>query len=192
MSQTTPSQYPNVNFLALISRVLDEANSKEKCELDSPVRIREAKILDSLASIGVWRAQKQVVAAASHFVEDSQHGGKSVVILIAENGPIDKRTVNHIQDVLSRLVTIHTYFREEGLSQDGTLSPIQEYISIVPQSRFETGLLDLELAIIEHSWKKLSSAYLRTVDTPTSSTPLAMYVIPTLRIPSRTSIPIVS
>ncbi|KAJ7497681.1 hypothetical protein FB451DRAFT_1386902 [Mycena latifolia] len=142
------------NFLAFLAHGLDEAQDRTQRRdaqsfLDDRLLKRQAAILDSLAYISVSREQSQVVAVGAVLLDD----GNGIQILVAENQPLQRALLDYIRDVFHRLSRISA---ERPVAQGEGSPPVSRFIPAVKAtSGFERGLVDLEIVIILHCWKKL-------------------------------------
>ncbi|EIW75101.1 hypothetical protein CONPUDRAFT_147284 [Coniophora puteana RWD-64-598 SS2] len=158
-SQSNLNPLPDTNFLAFVAHALDVANNTEKRqrpERDCAQKRAQADILDSLAYIAVCEEKHHVVATAALLPGGSSTNRAGLEILVSENGTASQTVIDHLQSVLDRLILIRK--QAEPLFPKSRLSPrFPEWIDgDAPNlNAFERSLVDLEVSILRHSWKKL-------------------------------------
>ncbi|EIW75108.1 hypothetical protein CONPUDRAFT_169532 [Coniophora puteana RWD-64-598 SS2] len=151
-SQETSDLLSDTDYLAFVARALDEVNDAEKSQrkLQERKRHGEAAILDSLAYLAVCKPEKQVVATAALLRKEDA----GLRILVAENGEATEGVVEHLQNVLKLLALIRE--QAEPFLPEGSRSPrVQRWIADDSPIPYEQSLINLEVLVIRHSWKKL-------------------------------------
>ncbi|KAJ7784513.1 hypothetical protein B0H16DRAFT_1876951 [Mycena metata] len=131
----------STDFLAFIAHGLRD--TKKVKEGDIPIT-DQAKVLDSVACISISHAEKQTVAVGVQVVNDG------ILVHVAANDPLPPATLPHLRDIFARLQRIYKLHSQER-------SPgIPSFISSRTENPFKIELLQLEIAILRFSWRKLA------------------------------------
>ncbi|KAJ7091984.1 hypothetical protein B0H15DRAFT_183500 [Mycena belliarum] len=148
-----PNEPLDPDYLAFVARGLGIDTPSDTVR--SSVKSSVTDVLDSLAHILIAKP-RQTVAVGAYVPTRADHAADALIVLIAENGPPNPETIQHLQDVLARLRRIRAappppYL---GTTVYGT-QIIPSYIPRNARTAFERELVDLEMAVLTYSHAKL-------------------------------------
>ncbi|KAJ7134253.1 hypothetical protein C8R44DRAFT_729731 [Mycena epipterygia] len=114
---------------------------------------RHGKLLDSLAYLSVFEARKQVVAIGMEL----GHAGGPVVLKVAENGPVAKKTVEHLEYIFKMVAEIRRLIANDRPAvQDGVSSTRYDVLAVIHSNELAKAEYEaFETRVISHSWLKL-------------------------------------
>ncbi|KAJ7498669.1 hypothetical protein FB451DRAFT_1548487 [Mycena latifolia] len=117
-------------------------------------RERYAPLLDSLAHLAVFEGRKQVVAVG---MERGQANG-SIVIYVAENGEVSKKTVSHLRYIFKQLIALR-HMVKDSLSPPVTSDSSPSTAKIIQvmhnNKETQTEFQKFEIRLLLHSWPKI-------------------------------------
>lgn len=170
---------PNdLNFLAVVLRGLEQANKYASKRTDSPSNTkldRQYRVLDSLAYALVSVKEKQVVAIGvmvsgpvpsdDSRVQPSLPALKNVVlvsqIFIPKNRDVGKEAQQHMEDIFTRLRSICSKFKAL-IGQGSPQGVTPDLIPPEAKEPYYQEVAELELRMIEYSWKKFGRRFTKS------------------------------